>query len=381
MAAKSGVQATITVMATQPIQSEDFRLEQLFRSDILPSLRRLFDKSPELRILVERRILQIRAIVDANVVQRELRWRLGFREKPEARSGLEEAIDAGVLVLIAPDFLKVEIEKYLLTIADQTGATVAEAQREWELFQSKLCFYQPVSQVTDGPVVDPKDLPYKHASDELALPVYTRDPHLVKMGAPVVWVCIDTACRDHARATSVKLGFTVGSTYTVTIGVEALRAAAQGIKSLFEGFRRLSPWLQFAIAGGLAAVLIHPKSRTKLLEAWNSVWGVACQAKGPVLEGLLVLIQQLAAAESDAAKTLEQVQAAMPPSKKGTALVYLRRVCVISRDPLAVEEIVRRMRNEGYVSRGQHPEVYIRRVMRKSHQFIEDAAGMWKLRA
>jgi len=368
-------------MATQPIQSEEFRLEQLFRSDILPSLRRLFDKSPELKLLVERRILQIRAIVDANVVQRELRWRLGFREKPEARSGLEEAIDAGVLVLIAPDFLKVEIEKYLLTIADQSGTTLAEAQREWELFQSKLCFYQPVSQVTDGVVVDPKDLPYKHASDELALPVYTRDPDLQKMGAPVVWVCIDTACRDHARATSIKLGFTVGSTYTVTIGVETLRAAAQGIKSLFEEFRRLSPWLQFAIAGGLAAVLIHPKSRAKLLQAWNAVTGYARQAKGPLLEGLLVLMQQLAAAESDAAKTLKQVQAAMPPSKKGTAIVYLRRVCVISKDPLAVEEIVRRMRSEGYVSRGQHPEVYIRRMMRKSDQFIQDSAGMWKLRA
>ena len=368
-------------MATQPIQSEVFRLEHLFRSNILPSLRRLFDKSPELKSLVERRILQIRAVVDANVVQRELRWRLGFREKPEARSGLEEAIDAGVLVLIAPDFLKEEIEKYLPTIADESAATLTEAQREWEFFQSKLCFYQPLSQVVDGAAVDPKDLPYKYASEELALPVYTRDLHLVKMGAPVVWVCIDTACRDHARATSVKLGFTVGSTYTVTIGVEALRAAAQGIKSAFEGFRRLSPWLQFTIAAGIAALLIHPKSRGKLLQAWNSLTGFAQQAKGPVFEGLFLLMEQLAEAESDATRTLQEVEAALPPAKKGTAIVYLRRVCVLSKEPLALEEIVRRMRNEGYVSRGQRPETYVRQVMRKSEQFVEDSAGMWKLRA
>ncbi len=368
-------------MATQPIQSEVFRLEQLFRSDILPSLRRLFDRSPELKLLVERRILQIRAIVDANVVQRELRWRLGFREKPEARSGLEEALDAGVLVLIAPDFLKVEIQEHLEDMAAQSGATFAEAQHEWERFQGKLCFYRPSSQVTDGPVVDPKDLPYKHASDELALPVYTRDADLQEMGAPVVWVCIDTACRDHARATSVKLGFTVGSTYTVTIGAEALREAARGIKSLFEGFRRLSPWLQFAIAGGVAALLIHPKSRAKLLQAWNSVTGYARQAKGPIFQGLLVLMQQLAEAESDATRTLAQVQAALPPAKKGTAIVYVRRVCVLSKGPLSIEEIVRRIRNEGYVPSGQQPEVYVRRVMRMSDQFIQDSAGMWKLRA
>jgi hypothetical protein len=274
-----------------------------------------------------------------------------------------------------------EIEKYLETIAGQYGASFAETQREWELFQAKLYFYKPLSNLTDGAVVDPKDLPYKYASDELALPVYTRDPHLRKMGAPVVWVCIDTACRDHARATSVKLGFTVGSTCTVTVGVEALRAATQVIKSLFEGFRRLSPWLQFAIVGGLAAILIHPKSRAKLLQAWNSVTGAARQAKGPVLEALLVLLQQLATAESNATRTLKQVQAAIPPSKKSTAIVYARRVCVLSRDPLTVEEIVRRMQNEGYVSRGQRPEVYIRRLMRESYQFIEDSAGMWKLQA
>jgi len=367
-------------MATQPIQGAVFRLDGLFRSDMLPILRPLFDGSPELKSLIERKILQIRVVVDANRVYGELLWRLGKREKPQNRSSLEEALDAGVLVLIAPDYLKIEIEQHLEEIAAQSGATFAEAQVEWERFQSKLCFYRPSSQVIDGAVVDPKDLPYKNAIDELALPVYTRDADRQEMGAPVVWVCIDTACRDHARATSVKLGFTVGSTYTVTIGVEALRAAARGIKSLFEGFRRLSPWLQFAIAGGVAALLIHPKSRAKLLETWRSITGFAQQAKGPVFQGLLVLMQQLAEAESDAARTLEQVQSALPAAKKGTAIVYVRRVCVLSKEPLAVEEIVCRMRNEGYVPRGQQPEVYIRRVMRKSDQFIEDSLGLWKLK-
>ena len=39
--------------------------------------------------------------------------------------------------------------------------------------------------------MDPRDLPYKNASDELGLPVYTRDSHLEKMGAPVLSLCID----------------------------------------------------------------------------------------------------------------------------------------------------------------------------------------------
>ena len=61
--------------------------------------------------------------------------------------------------LIAPNFLKVEIEKCLEVIANDTGATFAKARLEWELFQAKLCFYQPLPHVADVSIVDPKDLP------------------------------------------------------------------------------------------------------------------------------------------------------------------------------------------------------------------------------
>lgn len=196
-----------------------------------------------------------------------------------------------------------------------------------------------------------------------------------------MWFCIDTVCRDHARATSVKLGFMVGSTYTVTVGAEAFKAAVQGIKSLFEGFRSLPPWLQFAIGASVAAALIHPKSRAKLLEVWNSVRNAASKFKGPLFEGLLVLMCQLAEAESVAKKTHRQIQSVLPPAQKVTAIVYARRVCVLSAGPLAIEEVLHRMRNEGYVSRARRPEAYIRRVMRESGQFIEDWSGMWKLQA
>lgn len=368
-------------MATQPVQSEGFRLDTLFRSDMLPRLRPFFDASPDLKLLFERRMLQIRLIVDANRIYAELLWRLSKREDPRNRSGLVEAIDAGVLVLIAPEFLNTEIEKHLPRIAKQAGTTVDDASREWKLLRGKLRFYVPSSQPTSEAVVDPKDLPYKYASDELGLPVYTRDADLREMGAPVVWACIDTACRDHARATSVTLGFTVGSTYTVTIGVEALREAARGIKNLFDGFRRLSPWLQLAIAGGVAALVIHPKSRAKLFEAWNYASETARRVRGPILEGAFLLMQQLATAESEATRTLQKVQAAIPKAEKASAIVYARRVCVVSQNPLAIEEISRQMRIDGYSPRSKHPEAYIRRVMRESGQFIQDSSGKWKLSA
>jgi len=166
----------------------------------------------------------------------------------------------------------------------------------------------------------------------------------------------------------------------MTIGVEALRAAARGIKRVCDGFRRQPAWLQLAIAGTLAAVAIHPRSRAKLLQAWNSACDTASQIKGPMLKGFLILMQQVAVAQSDAAKTHSQVQAVLPPPQKATAIVHARRICLMSAGPVPIEEIVRRMRSDGYVSRAKDPEVYLRRVLRKTGQFVEAPPRMYRLR-
>ena len=366
-------------MATRPFVQPKPRLDTIFRSESLLAIREFFARSPELWPLVEDRILQIYAIVDANRVYAELLWRLGKRENPQARSGLEEALDAGVLVLIAPNFLKGEIEKYLPQIAEETEKTLSEVESEWHLFQPKVHFYEPSSRVPDGVVVDAKDLAYKHASDELSLPVLTQDRDIARMGAPVLWLSIDLACRDHARASSVTLGFTIGSGFSVTIGIEALCAAAKGIKGLFEGFRRLPAWAQAAIIGTTIAIAVHPKSRAKILQVCNSAWTLAREAKEPLLKGLIPLMNELAVAHSDADRTKAEIRAALPPAKKVSALVYAKRICVVCGGPASLEEITRRMRAAGYVSRAKNFQGYLRRVLRRSDQFVEVSPGIWGL--
>lgn len=82
-----------------PIAStrESLRLEKLFRSDLLPALvglaRSVAGLAPTLRGYV-----QFHMVLDANIIQGELRWRLGSRREAAARTGLHEAITAGVLV-------------------------------------------------------------------------------------------------------------------------------------------------------------------------------------------------------------------------------------------------------------------------------------------
>jgi len=366
-------------MATQPFSTPPkFRLDHFFRSDHLVTIREFFAMSPELQLLVRHQVIQVYAIVDANVIQGEIRWRLGSREKPDARSGLEEALDAGVLVLIAPNFLKREIEKYLPAIACETETTLAKAEEEWEAFQRKLHFYDPSSRLPDGEVVDPKDLPYLNASRDLNLPVYTRDKDLQQMGAPVLWVCIDTACRDHARATSVTLGLTAGSTFSLTIGAEVIHAALQGVKNLYAAFRKQPPWLQLVIAGAVAGIAIHPKSRAKILEIWKSISKTAANVRKPLLDALVVVIEEIARAQTDAERTRHAIEAALPAKKRTAALVYARRICIVAEGAISTHELVRRMRIAGYLTCSQRPEHYLRRVLRKSDEFIELPDGKWR---
>src|SRR5260370_3014295 len=118
------------------------KLQSLFPSDKLAELREFIKKlaafSPSLKDLI-----QVWIVVDASVIQEELRWRLGSRRNPTARSGFQESIESGFFIPVAPPFLKAEIEEHLDEIAADEEVTVEQARTEWEKFQPYLHFYEP----------------------------------------------------------------------------------------------------------------------------------------------------------------------------------------------------------------------------------------------
>src|SRR5215472_9516373 len=83
-------------------RNKKIKLESIIRSDDLVWLRDYLSSHPDTEKLHRRPLFQIRLVIDAERVQRELRWRLRHRRNPEARSDLQEACDCGILVLFAP---------------------------------------------------------------------------------------------------------------------------------------------------------------------------------------------------------------------------------------------------------------------------------------
>src|SRR5215469_16035748 len=107
------------------------KLQSLFPSDKLADLRRLIEAFPEFRPILQE-LIQIWFVVDASIIQGELRWRLGSRINENARSSFHECIESELFVAVAPIHLKAEIQEHLAEIACEENAPLAKAEAEWE---------------------------------------------------------------------------------------------------------------------------------------------------------------------------------------------------------------------------------------------------------
>jgi hypothetical protein len=362
------------------LQSAPF-LEIAFPSDKLREMRRLIERMPAFSPLLAE-LIQVWFVVDANVIQGELRWRLGSRRNPDARSGLHECIQSGLFVAIAPVWLKAEIEEHLEGIAAGEGVSVEDARAEWEKIKGHLHFYQPSTNAPkEQSAKDPDDVPYKLASNELGLPVYSKDTDFRAMQVPVIAVCLDLTARKYARAASVTTGVMFYSTVAVTFAFEAFSAFCSLVKGVFSLFMRLPRPVQLVVAGLVAGLLIHPKSRARLVSGARSICNRAAELKPEILATAAHLIEQLSAAWATAEQTRAEILSALPSTRKRSALMHARAILLTSKEPLSIVELERRIRNQGYVSQARDFKGYLRRILRQSEHAREVSSGLWELKA
>ena len=355
-------------------------LEDMARSDLLPKLVALLDAFPNLKALFPR-LLQLRLVADANRVRSELYWRLRKRRNPANRSSLHESIDAGVVVFFAPEHAKWEIEKHYEDIARQTRTTVSEVKQEWVHFQKCLRFYVPKMQPSPTQTyADVDDFPYLATWLELdAQAIYTTDPHLTAMGAPVVSVLIDTHLRDYARANTVQIAAGIGSSVSFVVGWEFLQVLYKLLVRCVKAIRRLPPAAQIALTAAGVICVAHPKSRARLKEGWNTLKNSeALLTLGDAITDFAI---QVAESAEKAKTNYQNVQAALPARQKRPLLMHARAVCTAAGSPLTLAEMERQIRLGGYVSRSQAFRQYLRRVLRTDSSFVEVMPGQWAIRA
>lgn len=350
----------------------------MLHSDLLPKLVVLSRAFPSLKPLFPK-LLQLRLVVDANRVRGELYWRLKKRRHSENRSALHEAIDAGVVVFFAPEHTKWEIEKHYEDIATQTGTTVARVKQEWASFQKSLRFYAPkMRPLPTQDYADVDDFPYLATWKELdTRAVYTTDPHLAAMGAPVVSVLIDTHLRDYARASTVQIAVGIGYSVSFVVGWEFLQVVYKLLVRCLRAIRRLPPAVQFGLVAAGLICAAHPKSREKLKDGWNAL--KSSEAVLALGDAIVDFAVQVTEAVDKAKANYQIVEAAVPARQKRPLLMHARAVCIAAGSPLALAELERQIRLGGYVSRSQNFPQYLRRALRSDSSFVEVRRGEWTI--
>ena len=346
------------------------------RSDSLRLALDLRDVSPLFRLFFGD-LVQIVVIVDASAVQSELRWRLGSRINPEARTSLHEVFDSGLLVAFAPTFLKQEIEKHLPRIASETGATMEAASTEWERLRHAIRFYTPKGDGAEFAEIDPEDSPYAQAAKELHADfVRTSDRHFTQMGVAAIGPDLDLVLRNYARSTSILVTVKTGTGVAAFVGVEALAGIIRAITAVIQ---RLPPGVKLAIGIAIAIALLHPRSREKLMELSKTIWKRVKEAKPVAALISEATASHLAEAMETSRATGEAIRSRLPVRGKQTALAHVRQVLLRSRSPLTADEIAHRITVNGYTSRSKTLTTYVRRLLRSDPAFAMVGNGLWSI--
>jgi hypothetical protein len=346
----------------------------IIRSDTLPELRRVLATLPVLRHYLGD-VLQVVLVLDACCVQGELRWRVGARKDPAARTYLHEAMASGVVVAFAPSFLEVEIQKYIPEIAEEKSVSVDRIQEEWRQFKVLIRFFDPAPSNHPDNSVDPKDVDYIKVLDQVNGDfVYTRDSDFLKMGARVMPAGLDRVLRDYARATTVILTVKLGSGFAMVVGGHVIYALATLIADFF---RKLPPFLKLLLAAGAAIALLHPDSRKRIVEfikklSRNVRVGVASTLSSPA-------VRSLVEDASRAATSRKAVLNILPLKKGSRAIAFAYRVCQRSQRPLSHAEIAEQVQTSGYASKSRNFPAYARQILRKDSRFILTPERLWTL--
>lgn len=354
---------------TEPNAQRSPHLSDILRSSLLPSI------AHWVRTITagDHSLLDIEVfsvVLDANKVIAEIRWRLSKRTKPHALTGIFESIQARVLIAHVPSYTEREVFANAEELALEIGKTKNDVLEEWGRIKPFLRVHETaMQQVEVIELADPKDLVYMATQQQLGLSaIYSDDPHLQRMGAPVVKGRIDDDLRDYARGSAVTIGVNLGSGLVVSISVPAIFRLLKS--SLAWLLRQRFPF-QLALATLAFALLRNARVRAWLSDKWEQYWPALVELMTPIL-------MEYCDSQTKAMDARRRIQQAIPlPTKRRSALQYCQGACPADKRSRSLNEILTRMQEAGYSSKSKTPASYVRGVMRRSGLFVELTVDRW----
>lgn len=348
-------------------------------SDNLLHLRELFlTWQPFFRLLEI--MPQFRLVIDSNVVIEELLYLVKSRKNPSARTSLQEAIDSGAVVALAPFKLRDEIIRHIPRLAEERDVPEESLRRTWLEYQLRINFIDvgPISAEDEASAADPDDLSFVYLYQKVkADAVVSRDRHIQAMGAWSVELEVVIHIRDYARAKAPEVTLRAGAFIVTVPLIAGAHALGKLLIRVAKGIANLPPGVQLALLAGAAVVGAHPRSR-RALSTFASERVV--KLKEPALVALSVLqalMKQLDAAEQQVWSKQEILERSIPRAAKRPLRSVARSVCLGAGSALTVDELMREVFRAGYESGSTQFKYYLLRVLRESEDFVCTPDGCW----
>lgn len=263
--------------------------------------------------------VQIKLIVDANVVISAVLWQVRKAQTPDARPALLELLQSEAIECYAPSFLRAEVEEKLRVRSNRYGYDQHQAYRIWNAYAGHMLFVDVGGPTeSDEPGWDPKDAPYLKLQQQLDVPVVTEDRDIEQMGGASVPSRLLVSIRSYARESATVIAIQWGGTVIATVPLILLRKMCAASKMWLAKPVQRVPARVWSVAAAVAVSLLASRrgrawTSAKIASALEFIRSTGARVWLDSLEPLLneyQRAQQLANAERNALSAVNLCTAA-----------------------------------------------------------------------
>lgn len=268
-------------------------IEEQTRSDELLQLREMIDSLSYFNKQTGNAI-QLRLVIDTNVVLKDLIFLSKNARQANARTSLMEAVAAGTVVPHAPFWLCTEVEKYLPEICEKKGISFDVIATHWEAYREKIQFFdigeEQLKAYADS--VDPDDAPFVELEKNIdVLGILSDDPHIENMGGTRITLDVLVSMRDYSRHAAIEFKIKYMGVVTGFLSLQLILSIFKGIGGLFKLIGNLPKPIQYTLIGVAVWGALDPNMRDKAMEKLRNIGdGVT-----PAIENIAQFIMEMSA--------------------------------------------------------------------------------------
>lgn len=319
--------------------------------------------------------VQFRVVIDANVVFSDLLWLTRKRSNPHARTGLQEVVDAGTLLAIAPSWLDQEVREHADEMAAKAGVSVEQYFLEWKKYRTSIIFVQPKG-IGQGSEIDPDDVPYVSTYHKFgAHAVYSKDHHITQMGARTIDEQAIVTLRDYSRAASWQYTIQYSGITITILGSHMLIPSLHILARMARFVRSLPRWVKGLLLGGGVVLIAHPSSRAWLAETTRRFGSSLRAGASETIRIGIQLGAQATLKQQEAHEALARLEGSLKDRRIPLA-VLVRALYLNEQRPLSLYEIEHKVLANGCHTRAKDFTSYLRRVLRESGDSVQ-VDGRW----